>query len=205
MIRAAKSEDAEALADLILTSAPDPLAAIFDITPELSALNFLSTSLAQGEGQYGYLNHWVIELHEKVVGCVCAWHHNLAQSFHQSTLQVLTQFYGLEHSLAVMTSSLTMLDCVPKPAPHEWCIGHLSVVSDYKRKGIGQSLLALMQQLAIEAGKSHLSLDVESNNHAALAFYKKQGFAIVNESGVTERMANLGIGEHLHLTKNIVA
>lgn len=200
-IRQASQNDAQALSSLILSSAPVALAAIFDINDELSALNFLHSSLLTADGQYGYSNHWVVQINKQVVACLTPWHSELSESFHTATLTQLTRFYGIDHALTVVQASLALQDCMPKPQKHEWCIGHFSVLAQYQRQGVATALLKLMQQQALTSGKTVLSLDVGSDNSQAINFYLRQGFIQKSESILSPQMQALGIAAHLHLSK----
>ena len=90
--RQASQDDAPILSQLIYYSAPDALAATFDINAELSVLNFLVLCLLTSDGQYGFDNHWVAEIDNQVVGCLNTCHSDLPDSFHQATLIKLTNF-----------------------------------------------------------------------------------------------------------------
>jgi ribosomal protein S18 acetylase RimI-like enzyme len=202
-IRQAHHSDGHTLAQLVLSSAPDVLAVTFDISVKLSAINFLRSSLSTPHGQYGYSNHWVAEIDNRVVGCLCPWHRDLLSSFHQATLIQLAKFYGVDHAISVVKASQVLQDCIPKPKKHEWCIGHFAVLAQYQNQGIGSALLTLMHKQALNAGKLALSLDVECDNTQATNFYLRQGFVNKKNSGVSLRMQNLGIGSHFHLSKDL--
>ena len=201
--RQAKRSDADTLGKLILSSAPVSLPAVFDINSELSALNFLRSSFLLPDGQYGYANHWVVEIDNQVVGCFSPWHGGLTEAFHQATLTALISFYGIIHTLAVVQTSQALQDCIPKPQKHEWCIGHFAVLSQYQKQGIGTALLKFIQQQALTSSKKALSLDVACDNMQAIDFYLHQGFIEINKSGVSPRMQALGISSHLHLSKEL--
>ncbi|WP_289029100.1 GNAT family N-acetyltransferase [uncultured Paraglaciecola sp.] len=202
-IRRARQSDALALAPLILASGPETLAAILNINTDLTALKFLSKSLTEPEGQYGYLNHWVAVANLETVACVSTWHNKLSAAFHQATLSSLLEFYGTPHVHNILRNSLITQDCIPKPAANEWCVGHLSVTPKHQGQGYGKALLDFVEQQAVNAKKTFLSLDVAVNNTQALAFYERQGFAKSTGSGVTQRMLDLGIGAHWHLLKEL--
>jgi ribosomal protein S18 acetylase RimI-like enzyme len=204
IIRQATKKDVKDLASLIYSSAPDVLSTIFDINEQLSALNFLNSSLLTEDGQYGFANHWVTEVDHQVVACVSGWHSDLPLSFHQSTLNKLAGFYGIPHTLSVVQASLALKDCIPKPEKNEWCIGHFAVLQLHQRKGIGSGLVDCMQKHAMSSGKTTLCLDVESTNTQAIDFYLAQGFVKKNESSVSQRMRHLGIGSHFHLSKSLI-
>ena len=200
-IRQANQGDAYILAQLVFSSAPAALAAIFDISSELTALNFLHSSFLMPDGQYGYANHWVTEIDNQVVGCLSAWHSDLPDSFHQATLTQLMAFYGMHDTLSVMLASQALQDCIPKPQKHEWCFGHFAVLVPYQKQGVGSELLTWVHKQALTYGKLALSLDVEACNTQAINFYLRRGFVQKSESGVSKRMHAIGIGSHLHLTK----
>lgn len=203
-IRRAELKDAPALASLVYQSAQTLLSVTFNLSPLLSALNFLPRSFCQPHGQYGYHNHWVVEVDQKVVACVSAWHTELDQSFHQATMQSITDFFGPETLLDIMLKNELIEACVPAVKEDEWCIGHLSVVEDYQRQGIAKTLIEHMQVLALEKGKSYLSLDVEVTNEPAIALYTKLGFMKVSQSSINEKMQALKIGQHLHLRLGLI-
>ena len=60
------------------------------------------------------------------------------------------------------------------------------------------------QVLALEKGKSYLSLDVEVTNEPAIALYTKLGFMKVSQSSINEKMQALKIGLHLHLRLGLI-
>jgi ribosomal protein S18 acetylase RimI-like enzyme len=202
-IRQANRGDANTLAQLVFSSASIALTATFEINDELSVMNSLRSSLLTSDGQYGYANHWVAEIENQVVGCLCSWHSDLPDSFHQATLTHLMSFYGIADAISVVQASQALQDCIPKPKKYEWCIGHFAVFEQYQNQGIGSALLTFAHKQALTAGKLVLSLDVDGNNTHATQFYMKQGFIKINESTTSPKMKILGIGSHLHLSKNI--
>lgn len=203
-IRQANQGDATTLGELIFCSAPVALAATFDINDELSALNFLQTSLLSADGQYGYDNHWVAEIDELTVGCLSVWHSDLPDSFHQATLTNLASFYGVAYAISVVKVSQALQDCIPKLKKHEWCIGHFAVLAQYRRQGVATALLKFAHKQALASGKSTLCLDVESTNSQAIGYYLGQGFVQESASELSLRMKALGICRHLHLSKALV-
>ena len=202
--RQASQDDAPILSQLIYYSAPDVLAATFDINAELSVLNFLVSCLLTSGGQYGFENHWIAEIDNQVAGCLSTWQSDLPDSFHQATLIKLTHFYGVAHALSVVQASRALQDCIPKLKNHELCIGHFAVFAKYQRRGIATNLLRFAQQKALICGKSVLCLDVESKNTQAIDFYLGRGFKQESESGISQRMQTLGIGSHLHFSKKLI-
>ena len=202
-IRQAIREDALALAALIFSSAPQALSAVFNINSEKSALKFLQFCLSSADGQFGFVNHWVIEINHLVVGCFSAWHCEIPKSFHQATFKTLIEFYGTEHALKVIQASQALQESIPTPQKSELCIGHFAVLSQYQRQGIASEMMNVAHNLARDLGFQFLTLDVASSNESAINFYEKRGFIQESKSGVGAQMQAKGIGEYIHFKKLI--
>jgi ribosomal protein S18 acetylase RimI-like enzyme len=203
LIRPAKAADSEILVELIYSSAPRSLETLFTLDPSHTAINFLRHALQQADGQYGYANHWVADDGTQVQGSICAWHDQLSLAFHHATLNSVHRYYGLLGSAEVLRRSQLFALSVTPPQTHEWCIGHLAVNSALQRAGIATMLMHIMASQAAMMGKTHLSLDVEGDNQAALAFYTKLGFRPISESVASSPLSQLGIHDHVHLSKDI--
>lgn len=63
-------------------------------------------------------------------------------------------------------------------APAQLHIASLAVRSDLRRRGIATALLAHACNAAVAAAHYQLSLDVAATNHAAVAFYRANGFRV---------------------------
>ena len=63
----------------------------------------------------------------------------------------------------------------------EMYLHHLSVAPSWRRRGVGQALLAAVSERASVTGIGRVALDVWSANTAARAFFESQGFAPYNE------------------------
>lgn len=203
LVRRASKSDGKLLASLIYASAPDLLSKVFEFGDNHSALAFLQYSLTFQNGQYGYENHWIIEIDHQPVACICGWSNQLPESFHRATLDSIVSFYSAVDALKVIQRSHTLKDCIPKPLDDEWCIGHVSVAIDHQRAGLATTLLAKMHEKAQAAKKSYLSLDVDSANKHAISFYLKCGFEQKSASIVSPDMEALGITQHLHMVKSL--
>lgn len=80
-------------------------------------------------------------------------------------------------------------------------ISLLYITEDYRRKGYGVQLLARAIAKYRGLGRTRLQLNVTEENHAARAFYEKQGFKEVSgKSGALGRLLllekSLGVREH---------
>jgi ribosomal protein S18 acetylase RimI-like enzyme len=203
IIRPACQQDISLLAELIYASGSQVLESVFRFNNQHNPQDFLLSALQYKEGQYGFANHWLALKNDKILAVVCAWHTELNSDFHQATVNSVVEYFGLEHSIDVIARSQVVKHFIPTPQPHEWCIGHLAVLPKYQRQGVASQLLQFMGELALQKGKSTLSLDVSQDNHSAIQFYQQLGFNIVTTSELTTEMQHLGFTRHLHMCKLI--
>ena len=61
------------------------------------------------------------------------------------------------------------------------CIHHMVVAPQFRRKGVGTSLLTRAVDIARSEGVKRVELDVWSFNSEAKRFYSKHGFEVFNE------------------------
>jgi ribosomal protein S18 acetylase RimI-like enzyme len=204
LTRQAEQKDVNQLTHLVFASAADLLTRVFGISSQYSALDFLRSSLTSKDGQYGFANHWIIDIDTQPVACISAWHASMPDTFQQATLKSIISFYPAAEALEVIHLGQALQDCIPKPAADEWCIGHVSVDVSQQNKGLGRALMSVMQHQALSAGKSFLSLDVDCENTEAVNFYLHNGFVVKQQSPITQRMQALGLGPHLHMVKSLL-
>lgn len=69
-----------------------------------------------------------------------------------------------------------------------------------RKKGIGKLLLDKLIEMAIQTGKSNISLEVNEINQAAINLYKKSGF---EEVGIRKKYYN-GINNAIIMTKKFI-
>ena len=115
LLRRAQNKDANVAGQLILSSAVNTLPHMFDVCEEHHSLGFIQYAFTLADGQYGYANHWVIEVEGQVVAIVSAWHTELANNFHQATLQSIASYYGFIDSLDVIQRSQLLKSIIPPP------------------------------------------------------------------------------------------
>jgi ribosomal protein S18 acetylase RimI-like enzyme len=60
-------------------------------------------------------------------------------------------------------------------------VQHIAVAPQFRRKGVGRSLLTRAVEIARQQGIKRVELDVWSFNSEARRFYAKHGFAVFNE------------------------
>jgi len=57
----------------------------------------------------------------------------------------------------------------------------LGVTRQYRRRGVGESLVQWLEKCAATAGIAHHHVQVRKRNQAAISFYSKFGYAATNE------------------------
>ena len=67
------------------------------------------------------------------------------------------------------------------PQPHDLEVQRIYVLSRFHRTGMGHALMNLAISKAITRGAKRLVLGVHVDNSRALAFYKRQGFAQIDD------------------------
>jgi ribosomal protein S18 acetylase RimI-like enzyme len=202
-IRRANPEDAYQLAPLVLASAKRVLRLTFERSPEHTALGYLRQSLAMPDGQYGSHHHLVMVKQGHIVACVTAWHSHMTDAFHQGTLSSILEYYTASQLAEVITINQVLQTCISKVQDNELCIGHLSVLPDFRRQGIACQLIEHIVEHAKTLGKSQLGIDVEETNQPAIAFYQKLGFELTAKSPLTNDMQELGIVPFWHFSKSL--
>jgi ribosomal protein S18 acetylase RimI-like enzyme len=84
------------------------------------------------------------------------------------------------------TAGKALANYVPPPADDAYYINNIAVSTEARGQGYGTRLLAHVMGEARSQGYRSLELDVTHVNDGAIRFYKRNGFAIVSESGSTE-------------------
>ena len=67
------------------------------------------------------------------------------------------------------------------PRPDDLEVQRIYVLSRFHRTGMGQALMNLAVNKALTRGASRLVLGVHNENTRALAFYKRQGFEVIDD------------------------
>jgi len=179
-LRAGEKAEANALARLILSSAPVLLSYLFS-GPE-NAVRYMSLAGGQVDGQYSAARHQVAVDGTQVVACITLWDNQLPVSFHSFTVQSLSRFLTPEQITHIVYANDIITHVFQAPLNHQLCIGHLAVLNKQKGRGIGKKLVAYAMLQAKSQHKSQLVLDVESTNDEAVSFYTGLGFILMQSN-----------------------
>lgn len=181
-IRPASLEDLDTAVPLLLQAGETLLTRIFGKGKREQALDYLKFAWRFGAGQYGFENHWVATDAAQIAGIITSWHDALPDDFDRLTLTTVTEYYGFQGAMDIVSQNQALTENLHAPDNTQLAIGHLSVASEHQRKGVGQRLVAAMEQRARQLNKSTLVLDVEQDNRQAMMFYRSIGFTQVRRS-----------------------
>lgn len=173
-LRAGSELDADALAPLILSSAPKLLPYLFK-GPH-NAIQYILQAAKQADGQYSATRHQLAEEGKHVIACITLWDDQLPKSFHSYTLKSLTQFLLPDQIVHLLSNNEIITSVFQAPLSHQLCVGHLAVEENHRGLGVGKELIAYAIIQAQKYNKTQLVLDVDSTNQEALNFYKSVGF-----------------------------
>lgn len=198
-IRPASALDAKVAAPLIFNSAKTSLAALLGLQQDRQVIAFLEHAFSIPDGQFGFANHWVVEQQSSSIAVGCSWHNQLSSNFHQATLLSIHQHFGLAKTLQIVDNSRMLSQIVQPPIEDELCIGHIGVVTQWRRKGVATLLVEHFVKQAKQAGKKQLCLDVEQSNGGAIQFYQQKGFIFDSLKSPNRAAQAAGFTAHDHM------
>lgn len=176
-IRPASKEDAELIAKVVAAAIN---------TEEGYALLPIFRELAEMENsQYSYKNTLVAEVCGEPVGAVVGYDGAKLQELRLSLLKLYRERVGKKLEIEDETSA------------GEFYIDSISVLPEFRGRGIGEQLLKSMIEKATEEGHFCIGLLVDFDNPKAEKLYRKIGFQRKNET--------MFLGHkmwHLQLTKD---
>ncbi len=176
VIRPALPDDVESATALLYSAGEQLLCSIFGNGDKTIAQDFLAFAWSQKYGQYGSDNHWVACKDAQVIGLITCWHDQLPDDFDHQTLMTITEYFGVSEALDVVARSMHVAESLRTPTHIELGIGHVAVDAAHRRTGVATALIEEMKREALSKRKKMLILDVETCNHAAIAFYRQLGF-----------------------------
>lgn len=180
-IRKALPEDVDRAVPLILSSGPDAFNYIFTHKTQLSASGFLHRVFVTGKGQFGFQNHYVVMLDNKVVGAGTAYSREDMLGFTVVALKQFFSSYGLLKGLGVIRRGLLIERLLPPPTSNMHYISHLGVDPEFQGRGIGRQLIEHLFDVGRSQGRTLAALDVSVLNPRAEALYTRMGFVVVDE------------------------
>jgi ribosomal protein S18 acetylase RimI-like enzyme len=131
----------------------------------------------------------VIELDGAIVALLLSYAAPVLSNLAIPTGKEMTQVLGAAGMARMIKRSAPFIrhkECLPD----EYYLFTVAVHPHHQSNGIGKHLLAIAQRKAIEGQFAKISLGVTLNNHAAVRFYSRIGFQIV-ETVRTARLERL--------------
>jgi ribosomal protein S18 acetylase RimI-like enzyme len=166
--RPGDKDDCAKLAELISIASGGVVEYLFkDVVPGMTPVQVVADSLEKDNNPFTYKSAIVATDQNDIVGMAlsypCSYHkitNEMRRFFPEDRLEHLRQFYaaGVDDS---------------------WYLDDLCVVEGHRKKGIGQKLISLTKEKAIENRYNILSLIVFADNKLAIPVYKRTGFEIV--------------------------
>ena len=161
--RAARPDDADALADLVNYAGDGLPLYLWERMrePDETAWEVGRKRAGRGEGSFSYRNAVVLEADNKIAACIVGY--PLASEPEPiDTVTTPAMFVPLQE--------------LENEAPDTWYVNVLAAYPKYRSKGFGGSLLSLANELAVWSGKRGLSVIVADANKGARRLYERCGF-----------------------------
>lgn len=198
--RLATEDDAAAIAELLgLVFAREFAPALSDdrLTRRRAIEALLDTDFIDWRG-----NTLVAECDGRIVGlALLGWPGERRRRRVRECLRQLSRVMGwLDGALALVAFVLVP---EPRPLPGGCEIDTLGVHPDFRRRGMGLALLKAAQGEARRRGCSHLSLEVMTDNRAAIGLYERFGFRVRAKRVLWSSLAALKWATYYRMAKEI--
>lgn len=165
--RPGEKEDSSQIAEMINTASDGVAAYLFqDVVPGMSPVQVMAHGLENDSYPHSYKNAIVAIEKSRIVGMALSY----PSSYHRITDE-MRNFLPADR-LAHMT------DFYSSRIENSWYLDALCVRGGHRRCGIGEKLITLTKEKALENGFDVLSLIVFADNESAIPLYKKTGFHI---------------------------
>ncbi|HEY6228479.1 MAG TPA: GNAT family N-acetyltransferase [Verrucomicrobiae bacterium] len=185
--RPARPDDAIAAVDLIYLPMGGLADYLFGNDNAEEAKHVLRRLFVQEQNRFSYRFADVIEIDDEVAALLLSYPAPVFGDLAIPTGKEMAEVLGAAGMARMIKRSAGFMrhtEC----QSDEYYVFTVAVSPDHQNNGIGKQLLAMAQRKAIEAQLAKISLGVTLSNHAAVRFYSRIGFEIVE----TVKMARLG-------------
>lgn len=179
--RPAEPGDAEIAVPLIYSSGPAAFDFVFATRAGDDALDFLASCFADGDGEFGWRNHWVGTVDERVVAVGAGYGADSKWAFTLAAARQILGHYGLLKGLGVITRGLRVESVIRPPSGDMHYLAHLGVLPELRGRGVGRALIDRLIGVGREAGRRRVTLDVAASNPRAELLYQRAGFKVTGE------------------------
>ena len=166
--RPAEKEDCTQLAELISIASGGIVEYLFhDLVPGMTPVQVVAHNLENEDSPYSYKSAVVAKEEKDVIGVALSF----PSSYHKITNTMINYFPAerIEHLRQFYASRIE----------NSWFLDALCVTKSHRRHGIGEKLISLTKEKAVENGCRALSLITFADNTLAIPVYKRTGFEIV--------------------------
>jgi GNAT superfamily N-acetyltransferase len=135
----------------------------------MTPVQVVAHNLENDNSPYSYRSAVVAEKENDVIGAALSF----PSSYHKITDTMRNYFPAdrIEHLRQFYASRIE----------NSWLLDALCVIESHRRQGIGEKLISLTKEKAVENGCRTLSLITFADNDLAIPFYKRTGFEIVEK------------------------
>jgi ribosomal protein S18 acetylase RimI-like enzyme len=168
--RPAEKEDCAKLAELINIASGGIMEYLFhDLVTGTTPVQVVARNLESENSPYSYRSAIVAAEESDVMGMALSF----PSSYHKITNTMRNYFPAdrMEHLRHFYTSRVE----------DSWLLDALCVIESHRRRGVGEKLISLTKEKAVENGCRTLSLITFADNDLAIPFYKRTGFEIVEK------------------------
>ncbi|MBT8357572.1 MAG: GNAT family N-acetyltransferase [Desulfobacterales bacterium] len=165
-----EKEDCAKLAELVNIASDGVVDYLFhDLVPGMTPVQVMAHNYENDNYPHSYKSAIIASDKNEIVGMALSY----PSCFHKISDEMRSFFpvERLEHFRAFYSSRVE----------NSWFLDALCVVESHRRCGIGEKLISLTKQKAVENGYHALSLIVFADNALALPVYKNTGFEIVQK------------------------
>ncbi|HET6552175.1 MAG TPA: N-acetyltransferase [Dyella sp.] len=179
--RPAVPADADVAVPLIYSSGPAAFDFVFATREGDDALDFLNHCFVDGAGEFGWRNHWVGTVEERVVAVGAGFGADAKWPFMLAAARQIFGYYGWRKSPGVVSRGLRVESVIRPPEGDMHYLAHLGVLPELRGHGVGRALIDQLIGVGREAGRRRVTLDVAASNPRAESLYQRAGFKITGE------------------------
>lgn len=195
-VRPARAHDLEAVGKVLAEGFQDKFAAAFG--PRANRAARIITRSMELEVPQGLPGLFVAECAGHVVGTIALRRRHQPEPPFLPTIGVLFEELGPWGGLRAMFC-LSLLD--QSTRRDEAYVSDVSVLAGFRRRGVGQAMLAHVETVAQRWGKNALVLDVSAGNEGARRLYLRLGYEEVKIQRSLLTRWLLGTGEWVRMRK----
>ncbi|GCF94423.1 N-acetyltransferase [Enterococcus florum] len=172
MIRFARKQDAQEIAELILIILKDMHLPFVTEFGEEAAKQAIMASYEDPTYRFGYDRGLVEEINGEIAGAVFGYPAKEEPIIDEPLTRYLS-------SIGLSVDVKLFID--PEATAGEWYLDSIAVNEAFRGQGIGSRLLKAVDQLATRDGETVIGLNVAKENPAAKRLYERQGFTVVGD------------------------